>query len=130
MEERGRPEPTATATATHGFFLPALYVIHTVGPIVKDSAPSSNQRNQLATCYSESIQLSAHLNTDSIAFCAISTGVFGYPKEEAAHTSLEAIATTINSLGDRAPHVIVVAYTSADEQIYRAALAERGRAKP
>jgi O-acetyl-ADP-ribose deacetylase (regulator of RNase III) len=81
--------PTGEAVITTGGKLPALYVIHTVGPVY------GNHRGQeaelLANCYHNSLTLAVEKNLASIAFPAISTGVFGYPLDEAAAVSSEAI---------------------------------------
>ena len=123
MAERGRPEPAATATVTDGFYLPARFVIHTVGPIVQGRAPSSADRDALAGCYRACLAAALERSLDSIAFCAISTGVFGYPKPAAARVSLAGIRDFLASL-DRPPHVILVAFTEDDEAVYRKALEE------
>lgn len=122
MSERGRPEPTGTATVTPAFHLPSRYVIHTVGPIVPDHNPNRLQQEQLVDCYRSCILAAAEIKAESIAFCSISTGVFGYPKQAAAELSLRIIAETVMALEDRAPHVVVVAYSQLDEDIYQGAL--------
>jgi len=123
MAERRRPQPVATATVTEGFYLPARYVIHTVGPIVRERAPSSADRDALAGCYRTCLAVAVEQSIESVAFCAISTGVFGYPKAAAAHVALAAIRDFLAGL-DCPPHVILVAYTEDDEAAYRNALDE------
>ena len=123
MVERGRPEPVATATVTDGFYLPAKHVLHTVGPVVQGSAPSQEDREALAGCYRACLAAALASSVDSIAFCAISTGVFGYPKSAAARVSLTAIQGFLAGCSD-APHVILVAFTGDDEAVYRSAIEE------
>src|SRR5215470_1212956 len=79
--EHGRVPP-GQAVATTAGNLKARYVIHTVGPIWRGG--QANEAETLASCYRESIRLADGLNCTSIAFPAISTGVFGYPIESAA----------------------------------------------
>lgn len=82
--------PTGQAVETTAGNLPARYVIHTVGPIYEKS-PNPNQ--ELTLCYENCLDLMVELECKSIAFPAISTGVYGFPKEKAyviAHETIEA----------------------------------------
>lgn len=81
--------PTGGAVITTGGNLPARHVIHTVGPIY--GRHDGREAELLASCYHNSLALAAHHNLASIAFPAISTGVYGYPREEAALVSSTAI---------------------------------------
>ncbi len=82
--------PTGEAVITTAGDLPALYVIHTVGPI--KGRWGDRDAEMLANCYINSLALAVQHNLRSIAFPSISTGAFGYPREEAAAVSSEAIA--------------------------------------
>jgi O-acetyl-ADP-ribose deacetylase (regulator of RNase III) len=81
--------PTGEAVITTAGNLPARNVIHTVGPIY--GRHSGHEPQLLAACYTNSLRLAANHSLTSIAFPAISTGVFGYPQPEAAEVSSEAI---------------------------------------
>ena len=74
--------PTGEARITPGFRLPAKFVIHTVGPVYRDGR--HGEPDKLAACYRNSLVLAAENGCTSIAFPCISTGIYGYPKEEAA----------------------------------------------
>ena len=74
--------PTGEARITPGFKLPAKYVIHTVGPVYRDG--QHGEPEKLAACYRNSLALAAENGCKSIAFPCISTGVYGYPIEDAA----------------------------------------------
>ena len=87
---QGHEEPTGQAKITPGFNLPCKYVIHTVGPIV-DGRLTQRHEAQLASCYRSCLQLAAENDCESIAFCCISTGVFGFPKEEAAEIAIRTV---------------------------------------
>ena len=126
MATRERPEPVGTATATEGFFLPCRYVLHTVGPVVRGGIPSSREEAALVSCYRACLGAALELDLSSVAFCAISTGVFGYPKRDAAQVSLRSIEEFLTAHREPPLHVIVVAYTPDDEAVYRAALQETG----
>jgi O-acetyl-ADP-ribose deacetylase (regulator of RNase III) len=81
--------PTGRAVITTAGKLPARYVIHTVGPIYGQHA--GEEARLLGECYENSIALAAAHGLESIAFPAISTGVYGYPKDEAARVAVAAI---------------------------------------
>lgn len=81
--------PTGEAVITTAGNLPARYVIHTVGPVYGEH--EGHEAQLLAACYKNSLRLAASHSLTSIAFPAISTGVFGYPRHEAANVSSEAI---------------------------------------
>jgi O-acetyl-ADP-ribose deacetylase (regulator of RNase III) len=84
--------PTGEAVVTTAGKLPAKYVIHTVGPIYRHC----NERcaSLLSACYQHSMIEAAKVGCDSIAFPAISTGIYGYPKEEAARIALNTVKAT------------------------------------
>jgi O-acetyl-ADP-ribose deacetylase (regulator of RNase III) len=123
MDERGRPEPVGTATATSAFYLPCKYVLHTVGPAIRDGAPSDRDCEALAACYRACLTAALDLHVISAAFCAISTGVFGFPKRAAARVSLRAIRESLATHG-AALHVVIVAFSKSDEAVYREAFEE------
>jgi O-acetyl-ADP-ribose deacetylase (regulator of RNase III) len=82
--------PTGRAVATTAGNLPARWVIHTVGPIYeKDEDPSA----LLARCHTESLRVADELGASTVAFPAISTGVYRYPLDEAAPIAIEAVRT-------------------------------------
>jgi len=81
--------PTGEAKITKGYNLPAKYVIHTVGPIWHGG--EKNEERFLANCYKNSLRLASENNIKSIAFPSISTGVYGYPIEQASSIALKEI---------------------------------------
>ena len=84
--------PTGEAKATPGFRLAARWIIHTVGPVYRDGRHGEPDR--LASCYRRSLEVADELEARSVAFPAISTGVYGYPHEEAATIAVETIRST------------------------------------
>ena len=82
--------PTGEAVITTGGKLPAKHVIHTVGPIYSRHSPPEAAA-LLAACYENAIAVAAQHRLSTIAFPAISTGVYGYPKDEAARVVLDAV---------------------------------------
>lgn len=83
------PCPTGDAVMTPGFNLPARHVIHTVGPVWHGGR--SGEAELLASCYRRSLQVAGEAGLRSIAFPAISTGIYGYPKEHAAAIAVNTV---------------------------------------
>ena len=115
---KGGTIDTGTAIITPGYNLPCKYVIHTVGPIVSNHNPTAEQREQLANCYRNCLAIAEANGCHSIAFCCISTGVFGYPNREAAEV---AIKTVRNSLitNHYSLNVVFNVFKDIDYDIYR-----------
>ena len=88
MAQQGHEEPTGTARLTPAYNLPTRYILHTVGPIV--NGPLTKQHCKLlASCYRSCLELAAENQLESVAFCCISTGVFGFPNGKAAEIAVE-----------------------------------------
>jgi len=113
--------PTGQARITRGYNLPCRYVIHTVGPVYSRSNPEVSRL--LADCYRSSLRLAAEYELTSIAFPAISCGVYGYPLEEACPIAIE---TVCQELRDKPgiQKVIFALFSGADYRFYRQALSD------
>ena len=105
MKAQGHEELTGQAKLTPGFALPARYVMHTVGPIVRRS------------CYRSCLELARKHQLRSIAFCCISTGVFHFPRREAAEIAVHEVREYRKTHGD-APRVIFNVFQDEDCDIY------------
>jgi len=107
--------PTGEARITAGYGLPADWVIHTVGPIYR-GVPADRQ--MLTACYRNSLELAAQKNVGTVAFPAISCGVYGYPIEKAARIAIE---TTLSFLNNHPfpGQVIFALFSEKDTEIYR-----------
>ncbi len=112
--------PTGDAKATPGFRLPARWVIHTVGPVWRGG--SSGEAELLASCYRRSLEVADELGARSVAFPAISTGVYGYPAEDAATVAVDTIRSTPTSV----ELVKLVAFDERTYSLYVARLAKGG----
>jgi O-acetyl-ADP-ribose deacetylase len=108
--------PTGDAKATPGFRLPARWVIHTVGPVWRGG--HVGEVELLASCYRRSLEVADQLGARSIAFPAISTGVYGYPAEEAATIAVDTIRATPASV----ELVKLVAFDDRTLRLYAARL--------
>ncbi len=106
--------PTGQAKLTKGYRLPAKYVIHAVGPRYRDGR--HGEPDLLASCYRTSLALAAQHGITSIAFPAISCGIYGYPIPDAARI---AVQTTAACLGD-APSLTSVIFACFGEEVLRA----------
>lgn len=106
---------TGDAKITEGFDLPARYVIHTVGPVYRRRP---KDRTLLSSCYRKSLSLAVENNVHSIAFPAISCGVYGYPIEQACEV---AVTTTAEFLlkGHEHLNVLFVLFSKSDHEIYQ-----------
>ena len=116
MRRQGHEEPTGTAKLTPAYNLPSKYVLHTVGPIVQGPL-TARHKAQLASCYRACLELAAAHGLHSVAFCCISTGVFGYPPRAAAEV---AVATVREFLQTKTSiqKVIFNVFTTSDREIY------------
>lgn len=92
------------------------YIIHTVGPVYSGA---KNDAPELASCYMSSLQLAENNGLHSIAFCGISTGVYGYPLDEAARLSLGAVGHWLDDHKDSVMNVFVCSYTQEEYQAYQ-----------
>jgi O-acetyl-ADP-ribose deacetylase (regulator of RNase III) len=107
--------PTGEAVPTAAGNLPAEYVIHTVGPVWHGG--NSGEAEKLAGCYRRSLEEAAKLSLKDIAFPAISTGVYGYPKEKAGEIAFKAVRTFLAS--SKLPETVYfVFYSPGDARIF------------
>lgn len=107
--------PTGEAVITTGGKLAALYVIHTVGPIYGEHR--GKEAELLANCYHNSLTLAVERNLTSVAFPAISTGVYGYPRQEAAEVASRTIENFL-STDRQLKEVRLVFFQPGDAEIF------------
>jgi O-acetyl-ADP-ribose deacetylase (regulator of RNase III) len=110
---------TGDAVATSAFALPATWVIHTVGPVWDGGG--LGEPASLASCYRRSIEVALAVGARTIAFPAISTGVYGYPPAEAARVAVETVMTFDDSNLDE---ILLVAFDAATFDLYEHLLAD------
>lgn len=114
MKKQGCGEPTGTAKITSAYNLPCGNIIHTVGPVVSGGL-NDTHRNQLESCYMSCLETAVRNSVRSIAFCCISTGVFGFPQKEAAEI---AVRTVRKFQKNHDIEVIFNVFTENDYKIY------------
>lgn len=107
--------PTGEAVVTTGGNLPALYVIHTVGPIYGEHR--GEEAELLANCYHNSLTLAVEKNVTSVAFPSIATGVYGYPRAEAADISSRTIENFL-STDRQLKEVRLVFFQAGDAEVF------------
>jgi O-acetyl-ADP-ribose deacetylase (regulator of RNase III) len=108
---------TGDAVVTPGFALPARWIVHTVGPVWHDG--DRGEPALLASCYRRSIEVARSVGATSIAFPAISTGIFGYPPRAAAEIALATVAATASEPAGALEVVRLVAFDVATREAYR-----------
>ncbi|MBX3528653.1 MAG: O-acetyl-ADP-ribose deacetylase [Rhodoblastus sp.] len=109
--------PTGEARITRGYRLPARHVIHTVGPVWRGGA--RGEADLLASCYRRSLELAAAHGVATIAFPCISTGVYGYPADEAARI---AVGTVRDIVTQSFREVVFCCFSESDRALYAALL--------
>ena len=108
---------TGEAKITGGWLLPSKYVIHTVGPRYKAGQPACERL--LRSCYWNSLELAKEHDLHTIAFPAISTGAYGYPKQEAAVVALTAVSSWLSANPDYGMAVVMVCLDRQMRQYYQ-----------
>ncbi|MBR0091926.1 MAG: protein-ADP-ribose hydrolase [Lachnospiraceae bacterium] len=116
-------QPTAIPMMTDAYHLPAEKIIHIVGPIV-EGALTEEHRTQLAACYRNTLILCDRGKVTSVAFCCISTGVFQFPREEAAEIAVKTVRAYLDG-GSGVRRVVFDVFTDEDLEIYERVLGEK-----
>jgi len=117
---------TGGAKLTRGYRLPARYVIHAVGPVW--SGGGAGEDDLLASCYRTALKLAAEHRLRSVAFPAISTGVYRFPPDRAARIAVGAVAAELAQRGDVLSRVVFCCFSQASADHHAAAFADLGLA--
>jgi O-acetyl-ADP-ribose deacetylase (regulator of RNase III) len=120
MSFQGESEETGGAKITRGYNLPAKFVVHTVGPIVpKGTELTEIQKKELASCYKSCLEVANEIGEiKTIAFCAISTGVFGFPKPDAANIGVKTVNDWLNTHSNHFEKIIFNVFSEGDYKEY------------
>jgi O-acetyl-ADP-ribose deacetylase len=104
---------TGDAKATSGYGLPARWVIHTVGPVWRGGG--QGEAEQLASCYRRCLEIADEIGARSVAFPAISTGIYGFPRAQAAEIAVDTLRSTATDV----ERVLLVAFDDETLALYR-----------
>ncbi len=118
---RGGDETNGQVKVTSGYNLPSKYIFHTVGPIVTGKITTQNECD-LKSCYISCLDKAKEMNLKSIAFCCLSTGVFGYPKREACSLAVRTVKAWL-SKNDCGLKIIFNVFSDEDKKFYERELA-------
>lgn len=110
---------TGEAKLSKGYRLPASFIIHTVGPVWRGG--TAGEAGLLASCYYNAMRIAAEKQLSSIAFPSISTGIYGYPLEQAAHVAVNHVQAALSDY-PTIQEVIFCCFSDNDLQIYQAVL--------
>ena len=117
------PCPAGEARLTKGYRLPARHVIHTVGPVWHGGG--CGEPELLRACYTESLRLAEAAGLESVAFPGISTGVYGYPKEQACEVAVSGVSNWL-AAHELPRTVTFCCFGAGDAELYRARLRKGG----
>lgn len=118
-------EPTGRAVLTEGYNLPARYVIHTVGPVVRGPL-TKELKEDLRNCYRNVLQCCREHQIRSVVFCCISTGEFHFPNNQAARIAVETVTEFLEEHGRDFDRIIFNVFKDTDRYIYEDLLGNSG----
>jgi O-acetyl-ADP-ribose deacetylase len=112
---------TGSAKITAAYRLPCHKVIHAVGPVYDATSPETSETN-LSSCYTKSLELATANGCKTVAFSALSTGVYGYPSKEAAPVAISAVRAFLEAHHDTLDKVVFVTFEMKDVNAYNNSL--------
>ena len=117
-------QPTAVPMLTGAYDLPADHVIHIVGPVVNGKV-TPEQDDELSLCYSRILDLCMENSIKTVAFCAVSTGVFGFPQERACRIAVGTVSEWLSSHEGAVDKVIFNVFSDRNRELYEHILSEK-----
>ena len=127
IEIQGHPERSGEAKITRAYHLPSRFVLHTVGPIVAGGHVQPEDERTLAAAYVSCLELARTIpSIRTLAFCAISAGVFGYPKDRAAELALRTVSAWLGERPKAFDLVAFCVFSDADRDAYGRVMATDG----
>lgn len=116
MEEQGHEEPNGQVKVSKAYNLPSKYIFHTVGPVY-----SGIHRDEidLANCYYSCLQKADEMGLESIVFCSLSTGIFGFPIEKASNIAVKTVKAYLKDENKNIKKVIFDVFSNRDYEVYR-----------
>lgn len=127
IEIQGHAERNGDAKITRAYHLPSRFVLHTVGPIVAGGRVQPEDERTLVSAYHSCLELAARTPPiRSLAFCAISTGVFGYPEDRAADVAVRTVSRWLRERPKTFEHVVFCVFSDEDRRAHDQAMAAGG----
>ena len=120
MNEQGHDEPNGDCKVTKGYNLPSEYIFHTVGPIYSGK---KQDEIDLAACYRACLKKADEMELTSLVFCCLSTGIFGYPIEEATSIAIREVKTYLSEKNKNLRKVVFNVFRGQDYDVYQRLLA-------
>lgn len=121
MEEQGYDEPNGKCKVTPAYNLPSKYIFHTVGPIYS----GSNQDDiDLENCYLSCLKKADEMKLESIVFCSLSTGIYGFPIERAAKIAVKTVRDYLKKENKNIKKVIFDVFSERDNEVYNRTIKE------
>ena len=120
MKEQGHDEPNGDCKVTKGYNLPSEYIFHTVGPIYSGK---KQDEIDLAACYRACLKKADEMELTSLVFCCLSTGIFGYPIEEATSIAIREVKTYLSEKNKNLRKVVFNVFRGQDYDVYQRLLA-------
>ena len=125
-QENIRSEVSGCAKITRAYHLPAHFILHTVGPIYKSPAYHATYADMLSSCYTACLETATEIpGIRSLAFCCISTGVFGFPNEAAAQIAINSVTCWLEAHPHRFSQVVFNVFLDRDLIIYQNEISRR-----
>lgn len=116
MEEQGHDEENGKCKVTKAYNLPSKYIFHTVGPVYS----GSKQDNiDLESCYLSCLKMADKMGLNSIVFCSLSTGIFGFPIEKASEIAMKTVKKHLEEENKNIKKVIFNLFSDGDYDVYR-----------
>ena len=120
MTLQGHPEPTGAAKITRAYNLPCRYVLHTVGPIHHGDDTIKKESDDLAKAYLSCLNLAKRIpSIKTLAFCGISTGVFGFPANRACQIAVKTVEQWLKNYPNHFQTIIFNVFSIRDELLYQ-----------
>ena len=120
MKEQGHDEPNGECKVTKAYNLPSKFIFHTVGPIYSGKA---QDEIDLKNCYLSCLKKADEMGLDSLVFCCLSTGVFGYPNDKAAELAVKTVRQHLEGTDSNVKKVVFNVFLDKDYDIYKRLLA-------
>ena len=120
MKEQGHDEPNGECKVTKAYNLPSKFIFHTVGPIYSGKA---QDEIDLKNCYLSCLKKADEMGLDSLVFCCLSTGVFGYPNDKAAELAVKTVRQHLEGTDSNVKKVVFNVFLNKDHEIYKGLLA-------